>query len=831
MTVSTEIDSEQYIGNGLTTTFPFRFRILQNSNMVVTRINLSDVETVLVLGTDYTLTGVGGYYGGNVVLSSPLPNGYGLTLVRDLPITQETDLRNQGAFFAEVHEDAFDKLTMLIQQVWSWFGLALRRNTPLSKYYDAKGYRIANLLDPVNTQDASTKGYVDKVSKAGLERALRVPEAFINELPQAIYRANKAIGFDSNGSVIVTDPAATGLWGYALIDSFQIGAVITERFDALRWSLPDGNGEYYRWDGNLPKNVLPGSTPETSGGVGIGAWLSIGDASLRPLVEVTANVVGSNNYSTLPQFAGYITAGNDYLYQNVLYTTVGDSGIIQFISGNTVTTDTGTVYLLDKRWSVNDVRAWGVQNDSQADTAFKNAVNFINKAPGGKRTVYVPPIALILSSIELRDLANLTIYFDGTYLIGNSTTVQTSMIDIVNAHTVSITGSFIAAGSNKYTYAIRGRGGLPSSIAPETGIFTSFDMMGGWKFNTWNCALCFGDGTDKQVSEINVKVLTTNKVNCCVEVNGSQTIVSVEGSCVCEPVSGFTYKKGVFNIIGGVINHTSGEAVSSIDAAAPIVNMSQASSTQYSNPFGSARLNGVHVETVSSLVSIKNSSGISGSSFSGHSDITFSMCSGAMLNGGIPLIENQVSDYAGTVNIADTCNFYSATNRTSVVIYSTSSNMTARVGDSALRDGFTTIAENISPQCNWQHDMRPIAYLEAASVSIPASTAVSVSFPSRLSTGDYKYYYANTNNDGFNVATHIRQMEISVYMPSSGAEFRVSILLNGVEYFSCISGGTVTIPGNRLPIGAEIRFACKNTSGSTATLANTARVVITAANY
>ena len=38
-----------------------------------------------------------------------------------LPVVQETDLRNQGKFFAEVHEDAFDYLTMLIQKSIGYF--------------------------------------------------------------------------------------------------------------------------------------------------------------------------------------------------------------------------------------------------------------------------------------------------------------------------------------------------------------------------------------------------------------------------------------------------------------------------------------------------------------------------------------------------------------------------------------------------------------------------------------------------------------------------------------------------------------------------------------
>lgn len=167
MTVSTEVNQAAYTGNGVTTVFPYTFRILNASNLTVTRIDLQEVETVLTLGTDYTVAGAGSYNGGAVTLPQPLLNGYSLVIERDLAIVQETDLRNQGTFFAEVHEDAFDYLTMIIQQVASWFGLALRRPTIKSNFYDAKQYRIANLANPVNEQDAvnnrSMRSYVEKM--------------------------------------------------------------------------------------------------------------------------------------------------------------------------------------------------------------------------------------------------------------------------------------------------------------------------------------------------------------------------------------------------------------------------------------------------------------------------------------------------------------------------------------------------------------------------------------------------------------------------------------------------------------------------------------------
>lgn len=69
--------------------------------------------------------------------------------------------------------------------------------------------------------------------------------------------------------------------GWTLIDSFQDGALLTRADEALRWKLPDGDGEYYRWDGALPKTVPADSTPESTGGIGTGKWLGVGDATLR----------------------------------------------------------------------------------------------------------------------------------------------------------------------------------------------------------------------------------------------------------------------------------------------------------------------------------------------------------------------------------------------------------------------------------------------------------------------------------------------------------------------------------------------------------------------
>ncbi|MGQ5791531.1 hypothetical protein ACUNIY_03730 [Serratia sp. IR-2025] len=116
MTVSSEVSSETYTGNGVTTVFPFHFKIFSATHLVVLYRNNNDVQQNLVLNTDYTISGVGSKYGGSITLMVPAPDGWTLYMERTVPIVQETDIRNQGNFYPEVHEDVFDYLTMVDQQ-------------------------------------------------------------------------------------------------------------------------------------------------------------------------------------------------------------------------------------------------------------------------------------------------------------------------------------------------------------------------------------------------------------------------------------------------------------------------------------------------------------------------------------------------------------------------------------------------------------------------------------------------------------------------------------------------------------------------------------------
>ncbi|MFA5706374.1 MAG: hypothetical protein WDA41_08485 [Candidatus Neomarinimicrobiota bacterium] len=145
MTISSTTQKLQYACNGSTATFNYTFKIFDDSDLDVIITTAEGVETQLTLTTDYTVTGAGVDAGGTIVLNDPAndaPSGSTLTIIRDVPYTQETDYTEGDDFPAEAHEDALDKLLMQILQL----KMMLSRTLLLKV---TSGYDDLTLPDPV----------------------------------------------------------------------------------------------------------------------------------------------------------------------------------------------------------------------------------------------------------------------------------------------------------------------------------------------------------------------------------------------------------------------------------------------------------------------------------------------------------------------------------------------------------------------------------------------------------------------------------------------------------------------------------------------------------
>lgn len=87
--------------------------------------------------------------------------------------------------------------------------------------------------------------------------------------------------------------------GYNLVSgSFEEGGVISQNLDCL-WFKKENR--IYVWKGITPKNVVPNSTPNSTGGVSASAWVSIDNASLRADLSNTSDTAQGDNFIGVKQ--------------------------------------------------------------------------------------------------------------------------------------------------------------------------------------------------------------------------------------------------------------------------------------------------------------------------------------------------------------------------------------------------------------------------------------------------------------------------------------------------------------------------------------------------
>lgn len=115
-TVTSSTRTAGYTPSTSTTVFSVPFYFLEKAHLRVTKTLISSgVGTVLTQDADYTVTLPVGSTLGFVTTFVGVTSTHTLTIDRIMPITQETSFAGQGRFRAATHEDAFDKLTMIIQ--------------------------------------------------------------------------------------------------------------------------------------------------------------------------------------------------------------------------------------------------------------------------------------------------------------------------------------------------------------------------------------------------------------------------------------------------------------------------------------------------------------------------------------------------------------------------------------------------------------------------------------------------------------------------------------------------------------------------------------------
>lgn len=182
MSVSNSTSKIQYATNGSVVDFDFTFGVFASSDLVVVYTDPNNVSTTLTESSDYTVTATGSTLknGGRVTTTTTYPSGGKITIMRQVPVTQEMDFTEGMPTLYETFEDGLDKLTMIAQQELEHI----------------------NRCITIPATDAAT---------------------ITTEVPGASDRANTFLGFDSSGNVMVSPgsvgPIVVSTWGEGLVQS------------------------------------------------------------------------------------------------------------------------------------------------------------------------------------------------------------------------------------------------------------------------------------------------------------------------------------------------------------------------------------------------------------------------------------------------------------------------------------------------------------------------------------------------------------------------------------------------------------------------------------
>lgn len=243
MTIASNVSkSPVYTGTGLVSTYAYPFKIPTAEELLVRMSDTDGLERSLILTNEYSVTGVGNSTGGDVVLVNPLPAGYKLVILRNMDFIQETDLDNQGGFYPEVIESAFDRLTMQNQQMKEVIDRLESPNATETTPPGVGSYLVAmeEALASVSTEmdrkvsDAET---AEAAAEAARDAAIAAKNDVVGNTPHGF---DISIGTDTEHDITIS---AGSIPDSTFTYNMSLAAPITKQIDAA-WAEGTNLGGY-----------------------------------------------------------------------------------------------------------------------------------------------------------------------------------------------------------------------------------------------------------------------------------------------------------------------------------------------------------------------------------------------------------------------------------------------------------------------------------------------------------------------------------------------------------------------------------------------------------
>lgn len=276
MTIATQLRVVTYVGNGVTTAFPFTFPIRDAAHLIVRLYTIADFSYVTLDPSAYSASGIGPTSSGGTVTYNPsgvpIPSTKMLAIYRTVPYKQELDIVNQSGFYPETLEGQLDNIVMQIQQVAEEIsrtvtfppGLALTPEQIIEKLLDVPGYAtdaaasaaaaLAAQLAAEAARDSAEAivglGYASQAeAEAGVENtklmtALRTAQAITARTPPPMYETRAA-------AIAATIPAVVNAFhvgGYATRGDGGAGLYIRVASEPTHGGKLSSNGGTVWWE-------------------------------------------------------------------------------------------------------------------------------------------------------------------------------------------------------------------------------------------------------------------------------------------------------------------------------------------------------------------------------------------------------------------------------------------------------------------------------------------------------------------------------------------------------------------------------------------------------